>query len=59
VLIVVTRPEQRLGCPLDFLEIKVTTAAAQSPLFISAKNHHVVPKKDRFNISSKDHASGM
>jgi hypothetical protein len=37
VLIVVTRPEQRLGCPLDFLEIKVTTAAAQSPLFILPK----------------------
>jgi hypothetical protein len=24
-----------------------------------AKNYHVVPKKDHFNISSKEHASGM
>jgi hypothetical protein len=59
VLIVVTRPEQRLGCPLGLLGDQGNDSSGAISVVYFAKNHHVVPEKDRFNISSKDHVSGM
>jgi hypothetical protein len=59
VLIVVTRPEQRLGCPLGLLGDQGNNSSGAVFVVYFAKTTMSSLRGDRLNISPKELAGGM